>query len=167
MIRYAQAPTISILAIVIFSVGCGVAEKRQARGELEEGRAKWEAQGIQDYEMTVNAFCPDTVTGPADVVVQGGKVIAVYQPGTTEPKTYWPTGGDVINEQEIEECYLTVDELFDLYEEVLSERLARAELSTDETLGYPTSAIFDSSRWTEDDGYALEITRLEPSAPSP
>ena len=167
MTQYTQTSTIGMLAIVIFISGCGVAEKRQARDELEEGRAKWEAQSIQDYEMTVEAFCPDTVTGPADVIVQGGEVIAVYEPGTTEPKTYWGVGSPVLTNDEIKECYHTVDELFELYDDILSQRLTRAELRTDETLGYPTWAVFDSTRRVEDDSYALEITRLEPSTSLP
>lgn len=162
MKKYTQTCMISTLFVIFLNIGCGVAEKRQARNELEEGRARWEAKGIQDYEMTVEAFCPDIVTGPADVVVQNGQVVAVYEPGTTGPKTYWTAGGEILTEQEIEECYLTVDELFELHEEVLNQRLTQAEFRTDPTLGYPTWVFFDSSRWVEDDSYALEITRLTP-----
>ena len=165
MTQYTQISTMGVLAIVILSFGCGVAEKRQARDELEEGRAKWESLGIQDYEMTMETFCPDVVTGPADVVVQDNEVVAVYNPGTTEPKTYLAVGINPLTEQEIKDCYLTIDELFELYEDIMSERLTRAELRTDPTLGYPTWAVFDPSRRWEDDGYALEITRLEPSLP--
>lgn len=162
--RTTSIQAIGISTLLILSSGCGVGERQGARKGTKRAHITWQAQGVRDYNMTVETLCPDDLPIPADVVVRDGKVVDAYIPGTTQRMTYYGSlGGPEVSDREVQDCYNTVEQLFEILEQVTSERPYPHEIQAefDETYGYPTLINIDSSRWIEDDGYLYEITRFE------
>lgn len=111
---------------------------------LEEARRRWEAQGIDDYVMTVEVgcFCPPEIRGPFQVTVADGEIARATFEG--EPI-----------EERVDRRYLTVEGLFRVVE-----RHAYAdaiEVTYHLELGYPEVIDVDPLRNAIDEELVVAV----------
>ena len=159
---------ISLVSMLLSISACGMGERHNVRQEAKQARVLWESQEIRDYNMTIETLCPDWLAFPTDLVIRDGKLVDAYVPGTTQRMTYYHEGnGPEVSDRDVQECYKTVEQLFELLEQITSERPYPHDVYSefDETYGYPSLISTDHSRWVEDDEYLYEVTRFEVISP--
>jgi hypothetical protein len=143
-----------ILALLL--AGCGLfgsGSSGQDR-ELLDARARWEALGWEDYDMTLMRGCFCVGAGNHEVWVRDEEVIAVWPAGEWPvefPPVWW-------------EHMPTLDELFDLVERADREA-DHLEVEYDEA-GWPSR--IDIDWWTEavDDEISYRVESVTEAAPS-
>ncbi|CAN0323653.1 unnamed protein product, partial [Laminaria digitata] len=111
---------------LVWCTSCRVGELRTAQDELDAAMARWESHGIEDYTMTNDQGCPDDLSGPADLVVKDGEVIAAYEPDTMDTK------------KEYGHCFSTVPQLFYRAQARMDEAPYSTEIDYDSQYGFPT-----------------------------
>lgn len=115
-------------------------------GEVAEHRARWEAQGLDDYRFTLarSCFCPEEATLPARVEVRDDRVVRV---------TSFRTGRDLDVR-----LGLTVEQLFDRIAEAEQDG-TYLEASYHPQRGYPVGAVIGTL--ANDAGVAYSLSDLE------
>jgi hypothetical protein len=119
---------------------------------LEDQRAIWEAQGLDDYSYVLRrgCFCPEEYTLPVEITVVGDAVSsAVYAEDSAL------AGEPVVDDYET----LTIDELFDFTAEAIAEA-DRIEIEYDATAGYPSSVQIDYQVMAADDELSVHASDL-------
>jgi uncharacterized protein DUF6174 len=109
---------------------------------LDEARARWDATGIQDYDMTYRevCFCPETVV---TVVVRDGEVTEASSesdPGMGQE----PEG-------------LTVEDLFDEVQGAIDDDAVEIRASYDTATGRPTSYWVDWDEMMADEEHGIDV----------
>jgi hypothetical protein len=115
-------------------------------GEVAEQRARWEAQGLDDYRFTLarSCFCPEEATQPMRVEVRDDRVVKV---------TSFRTGRDLDVR-----LGLTVEQLFGMI--AAAERDGTyLEASYHPRRGYPVGAVIGTL--ANDAGVAYSLSDLE------
>ena len=118
--------------------------------ELDAARERWQAAGLDDYQMTLRrvCFCPaPDYTGPFGVTVRDGELAAVT------------LGGDRVDDERGE----TVDGLFDLIEDAYLRRAETVAVEFDPELGYPTNLSIDYSLQMVDEEIGYLVSDLRPA----
>ena len=136
--------------------GKGSSDAQQA---LNANRAKWEAQGIDDYSFTVqrSCFCTPDSTRPINVQVRNGSVTSA---------TYADTGETVpddraYNKQSIYNT-LTVDGLFNSIDQAIKGGAAQVDVTYDKQFGLPTSIYVDQNQQMADEEYGMTVSNFRP-----
>ena len=117
--------------------------------ELDAARERWDAAGLDAYEMTLRrvCFCPaPDYTGPFGVTVRGGELAAVTL-----------DGGRVDDERGE-----TVEDLFDLIEDAYVRKAESVTVEFDPELGYPTNLSIDYSMQMADEEIGYMVSDLRP-----
>jgi Family of unknown function (DUF6174) len=136
-----------LLGLALALAGCGgpFSPSGPAK-DLEAARRTWSRQGIASYRfrVTQNCFCAPGVRGPFDVVVEQGRVAAVTDGETGEPRTPEPF------------VPLTVEALFARVEDAIDRDAAQIDVRYDPALGYPQEIAIDFDRRIADEevGYS-------------
>ncbi|TKB45591.1 DUF6174 domain-containing protein [Thalassotalea mangrovi] len=146
-----------LLTLTLLLTACGSDDEpeQQSLSELvTENQQLWVAQGLMDYQYSVQIALPDCETAdelpPVDIVVEDNQVVGVYIQGSGEPL-------------ELEESP-TIDDLFYFMLAILIEQplqfSATAEDDNlpvfDANLGYPVSFFIDYSA-ASCDAYQYQI----------
>ena len=121
----------------------GISEGEAALGDA---RARWEAAGIEDYEMTYQrtCFCPMEET---TVVVRGGEVAeAVLR-----------RDGEEVPVSEVDAEPMTVDDLFADIAAAYAEGVASVEATYDPEIGRPTDYFIDVSEMMADEEHGISV----------
>ena len=119
--------------------------------ELDEARARWQAQGLASYSMRYVRSCFCLPPAEVEVVVRDGVIESVTDPSTGAAV---PFDGQGLWRA------LAVDDLFDALEEALASA-DDASVEYDAERGFPSRASFDFIRGAADDELSISITALE------
>lgn len=117
--------------------------------ELDAARERWEAAGLDGYEMTLRrvCFCPaPDYTGPFGVTVRGGELAAVTLDGVR------------VDDDRGE----TVEDLFELIENAYARKAETVAVEFDPELGYPTNVSIDYSAQVADEEIGYMVSDLRP-----
>lgn len=138
-----------LLGLVSFLVGACVP---LARSPLDEARALWSAQGMDDYRFTLvrNCFC--LIRGPVVVEVRNGEVVSIVDAQTGEPEQ------DNVALTEVFGEVATIQALFDVVAE--AEGAATRDVTYHPELGYPTYIYIDESEMIADEEIGYEVLDL-------
>lgn len=143
-----------VLSLVATAVAVGVGEAEAGgnttQAELDDNRALWESQDIDDYSLITEAFCFCLLPGPVTVEVVAGEVVSVDPPDAAEFFAY------------------TVEDLFGEIQQALDSGAVVLEVTYDAETGIPLSITIDVSFMIADEELAIEVlgTTFEP-APGP
>ena len=120
-------------------------------GEVQRNRAKWDAQRIGDYRMTVMYGCQCPLAGrPIEVTVRAGQLAAAKDAGAAlelERLTGFPA---------------TIDALFDYAERFGS--AGKIEFKWDARFGIPTALGVDPDLQARDDEIRIAILEFQPDS---
>ena len=144
----------ALVALLPVLTGCVIftSETGDLQDALNENRARWDAAAIADYSMRSQRrcfFCGVTFV-PVRITVRGDTIDTV-----TEPDSNTPVSEPVIG------TFLTIDELFDLIQEAITESASVIAIRYDETFGYPTDIDIDFSRSFRNDEALFEISEFQ------
>jgi hypothetical protein len=96
-----RSPWVVLVGINVL-VSCSDAFDSGEERELEQALARWEAAGLQDYQVEVRlgCFCPAALPGFSRLTVQASQVVAAEPltptPGAPDiPLSAWPTVPEV------------------------------------------------------------------------
>ncbi|MDH5590998.1 MAG: DUF6174 domain-containing protein [Gemmatimonadota bacterium] len=118
--------------------------------KLDQARALWMAAGPDRYRYAIrrNCFCPEGYVGPVVMEVSGG---------VATERLYVASGDPV--PQEIASAFPTVDGLFTILEEAISEGAFRVAVTYDPLLGYPRGVSIDYDEHAVDEELGFEVTQ--------
>lgn len=117
---------------------------------LDEARARWEAAGIDDYDLTYRplCFCPQY---DVTVVVRGGEVVSTDS--VSDMETSWEPEG------------LSVDEMFAELEQAVDGDAHEVQATWDEATGRPLRYWIDESEMVADEEHGIEVLTFSPGRP--
>lgn len=123
------------------------------KSELDQQRAKWEAQGVTHYrfKLDISCFCAFRSITPVTVEVQDGKIVSMLD-----------VNGDELSpdfRSTFEEAG-TVDALFALTADALA-NADHVNVTYDATRGFPTSVEVDWIELAADDEMYYYVTEFE------
>lgn len=124
---------------------------------LEEGRARWQAAGIDDYEYSYQRVCECHPDIPADTIitVRDGTVVAVRY-----------AREDYVADVELAadrvRWFRTIEDLFELVESAESQD-ALLRVAYDPRYGFPTAIYVDYLADVVGDELDLRVTRFTPA----
>lgn len=121
--------------------------------EREENLAKWQAAGIDDYEIDYrrSCFCPPP--SAVRILVRDGVVVSVRDADSGE-EVEDPVGGPF--------GFNSVDELFESIADVIEQRVFELSVEYDAELGYPKAVSVDYYEDVADDTVSTRIDALRP-----
>ncbi len=133
------------LALALVAMDCDEATGPIAQ-DLEEARARWEAEGFDDYDLTLqrDCFCPEEYRGPVIVRVRDGEITA---------RVYQSSGQPVLSEAAA--LFFDVDGLFAFLADALAQDPAQVRAEFHPEYGYPTTMWIDfhANMADEEQGY--------------
>lgn len=142
----------ALLPLAVLGVtGCGLVgpdEARDAANDLRLAYALWTAQGIEDYDLTVEERCFCASIGPIVLRVRDGvRSEAVPPAGYVGPSIEAAAVPDV-------------PELFGFIDDAIDRRAHRIRVVYHPTLGYPTEISIDYSENIVDEerGYEAQLS---------
>ncbi|MEL7562704.1 DUF6174 domain-containing protein [Dehalogenimonas sp. 4OHTPN] len=123
--------------------------------DLNNARSKWSAAGISDYEyhLRVACFCPPNIVSPVVVKVANDVNIGVEY--SKEPK-------EVTND--FFKPLDTIDELFEIIQKAIDDRVASLDVEYHSTFGYPVSISIDRIKEAIDDEIAYFVEAFYPAS---
>lgn len=118
------------------------------RERLEQARAQWRSQGLQDYQYTFRriCFCAPSATEPVVVTVRGGAIVSVQSVATNAPADA--------------DFYFTIEGLFGLLADAIDADAAQVRADYDAARGYPTSGFIDRNAMIADEELGFTATEL-------
>lgn len=135
--------------------GCGgdgpttiVLSEEQAH--LNQNLSRWENADISryEYEYRRSCYCPDRLK--TVVTVQGDEVA----------EAFYKDDGTYLSNEELEQLY-TIDELFDVVQDAINDRVFSLEVEYDSSLGYPTRIAIDRDEQMVDEEISHYATALQ------
>ena len=144
----------ALLALLAFLTGCVIftSDSKGLQADLDESRALWDAAAISDYSIRSQRrcfFCGVTFI-PVRITVRGDTIDTVTDLDTDDPVTE-PAPG----------TFLTIDELFDVIQEAITQSASDINVRYDEVFGYPTDIDIDFSRSFRNDEALFEIGEFQ------
>ena len=132
---------LALLALVLSLAACESPTGPSDREQLQEARARWDANGNDSYSFEINRGCFCVLGGRlVEVTVKDGAVVAAQ---------YLDSGGPV--DASLLGYVPTVPDLFDLIQDAIDRQAVSFVASYDPVYGYPTSIEIDYSATTADD----------------
>ena len=124
-----------------------------AQKELRQNEQRWEAQKFDDYRYTLRilCFCPTEITDPVVVEVRGGVTVSL---------TYAVDGRPATND--LFESANTIDELFDIIRDAISQKASKLTVEYDGAMGYPKQITIDPIETAIDEERAYTVSELTP-----
>ena len=109
----------------------------------------WAAQGIDDYQYTlqISCFCIVDATRPVNIEVKDGQVTSI---------TYADDGMPA--DPVLFERYDSIEKIFAIISEAKAQEPARLDVTYDESIGIPESIAIDISEQMADEELYLEIS---------
>ncbi len=146
--RRSPMPLIALLlAAALF--GCGAAPFELTLAALENQRARWQEQGILDYEFQYRERC-DCGSSPlrqARVEVRNGQVVSISETGQ-------PAGAEPLS------SFPTIEGLFDRIDAAIRDEAAALSVTYDAQMGYPRVIIIDYDYGADHDEVTIDATDL-------
>lgn len=145
MLKFRTLP----LALLVLAA-CDSATGPSERTTLAQARARWAAQGGENYTVELTRSC--------ECILAGRRMLVTVQNGSVASAEYFESGDPVAG---AELSYVpTVEDLFDLIEDALAQPAAAFLATYDEQYGYPTRIEIDPSATTADDEVSWSVRDL-------
>ncbi len=143
--------TLSLAAAMLLAgAGCSFSNvddgRKNLREILQDNRAKWVDQGIDDYVYTYTRLGR---SGEVAVTVRADTIVQV-------------TIGEAPAPEGIESEFLTVEKFFDLVEEAIEADKEDFDAGFDRTRGYPALLVVDYDRSQGGLDELIQVTAFEP-----
>jgi hypothetical protein len=144
-------PAAAVLAALIAS-GC-VAGPDEVSDELSENRRRWQAQGIDDYEVAFRnvCFCDPEAVEPVILRVRDGVLVGVTRESDGRPVDPSQWGR-----------YFTVDQAFEFLAAAENSGAHEVRVEYDPALGFPTEAFVDHDPQVADEERGFQMGPLQP-----
>ncbi|MGQ0645925.1 MAG: DUF6174 domain-containing protein [Gemmatimonadaceae bacterium] len=149
----------SLTRAVVTMVLCGAcmvfvgpADRDDDFRELVAARARWNTNGVTDYEVSARALCFCALGGQTvRVTVRGGRVTSAIVVNTGEP-----VSANLVS------VYRSVEQLFDVIEDAVRNRAHRIDATYDAQYGFPTHFVIDYVENAVDEEFGYEIVVFNP-----
>ena len=138
-----------LLTLWITLAGCGIVGPSEL-DELDEKRQLWEAQGLSDYDYTIQRGCFCGASGWHRVEVRASEVALV---------THIESG--TVLDPAFTDGFTDIDGVFDLVAEALREA-DEITVEYDEAMGFPKDVSIDYITDAVDDELSLVLTAPTP-----
>ncbi len=138
----------SLLAAALLglvALGCGgdlILPPTGLTRDFVEARAKWRAQGLTDYDYTLQVLCFCGDVRPMRIAVRGGVVASVT-----------PVGEVVALPAEQAQWYPSVEGLFDVVAAAIAQPAASLQAEYDALRGFPRTVAVDHRAEVADDEF--------------
>jgi hypothetical protein len=140
-----------LLAMQACIIFVGPSDNDDELRDLVRARARWNVQGVTDYDVVARALCFCGLGGTdVRVVVRNRQVISATVVATGEVLT-----GSFATH------YRPVEQLFDVIEDAADRDAHRIDATYDQVYGYPTHFFIDYSVNAEDEEFGYEIVHFE------
>jgi hypothetical protein len=139
-------------SILLCGLGC-TSTSPDLADALQRAEDRWAASGPSHYQMrvTIQCYCP-LLAAPVVAEVQDAAVTAlVFADSLSVPADTLPYGR-----------FITVERLFALVREAISQNAARLQANYATGTGYPTSVSVDYDRTVADDELDVRVDVLTP-----
>jgi hypothetical protein len=116
--------------------------------DLVSARARWNAQGSSNYEFVVRQLCYCIFGGQSvKVTVRQGAVVSAVKLGDGQalPSEYF-------------DGFATVEQMFDMIDDAISDRAHSIRATYDATFGFPTDFFIDYREQVADEERGFEAT---------
>jgi len=125
--------------------------------ELTASEKLWKAQGLKDYDFTLErqAFAPEEWRGPVNIQVRNGVAVSV---------TY-VSSGEAATEDKFDNAD-TIDKLFTMLKNAYSgkgnfdQKADNIEVTYNAQMGYPATLFIDVSQMMADEEQGYTVTNL-------
>lgn len=114
--------------------------------DFYRARLAWSNLASSSYSYRLNISCYCAITGPVDVVVEGGVVTSAVL-----------EGGDALTQSEINQLPLTIDQLFDVIANHREDEDNQIEVTFADS-GYPTSIAINEDQLAVDGGVIYSVS---------
>lgn len=146
---------LTLIAIPGACTTLGLEGGTSERAQLERQKARWVNQHLSSYRFTYNLTCfCGGVRGPIEIEVRSGTVAGAVYTVTDEPVSI-----------EIQDNLPTIDGLFRLIAQAITDRADLLDVDYHSTMGYPTRISIDHSFTTADDEFVHTANSLRPLVP--
>ena len=156
-----MARSLCLAAGALLMMGCSSAASTNGHTEaepaspqtLEDARALWQEQGVEDYSVTVQmtCYCPPDVVQPLQMQVRDEKVVSAD--GSQQPL-------ENLNEDDLRR--MTIESLFRFIEDALDREAHVLEVSYDAHYGFPVRIKYDGHEMIADDERQYRLTDFKP-----
>jgi hypothetical protein len=147
---WARAALLFAMTACVLFVGPG--DRDDKLRELVSARARWNANGMRDYEYVLQQKCFCVLGGVAvRVMVRGGSVVAAVQESTGEPVPANLASG-----------YVAVEKLFDLLVDAIDRDAYRIHATYDPQFGFPSDFFIDFNQNVADEEMGYTATGFRP-----
>jgi hypothetical protein len=136
--------TLALSACIIF---VGPSDRDDEVRSLVAARARWNTNGVADYDLTARALCFCFLGGQSvRVSVRGGRVVEALVVSTGEPVPSHSAS-----------TYGTVEHLFDVIEDAVQRKAHSIDATYDAQYGYPKRFVIDYVENAADEEFGYEI----------
>ncbi len=140
---------VALQACIIF---VGPSDNDDELRDLVRARARWNVNGVTDYDVLARAICFCGHGGTdVRVEVRNGHVVSATVVATGQVLTGAEAGP-----------YRTVEQLFDVIENAVDRDAHRIDATYDAQYGYPVHFFIDYSRNAADEEFGYEIVQFTP-----
>jgi hypothetical protein len=140
-----------VAAGALVAAACGnITGHSGATADLREAEARWNRQGINDYQVVVRYACFCGYTRPVRMTVRFGNVVSRVDAETGEPA---PAFAEYVRD---------IEGLFDLIREAIERKAHKVDVSYDRVYGYPTSIDLDYLFNAVDDELQVTVSWFQP-----
>jgi|GEM_PF-2847279 hypothetical protein len=141
------------------TLSCSIFEADEPLKYLE-AKEKWEASGLNSYSYVLNVSCFCANLWPAELVVENGSIVAIYEPNTSERKMVDGPEGEPVYALDLEYySYPTIDSLFKEIELALKRKNdVRAEFNP--STGMPIEIAIDEDKLAMDAGVIIRVSNF-------
>ena len=120
--------------------------------DLVRARARWNVNGVTDYDVIARALCFCAFGGTdVRVIIRNGGVVSA---------TILATGQMMGGAEAVQ--YRSVEQLFDVIENAIDRDAYRIDATYDLHYGYPSHFFIDYSRNAADEEFGYEIVQFTP-----
>ena len=145
-------PLLALVALQACIIFVGPTDHDDEVRDLARARARWNVNGIPDYDVIARAHCFCAFGGDdVRVIVRSGGVVSA---------TILATGRMLGGAEAVQ--YRSVEQLFDVIENAIDLDAYRIDATYDAHYGYPTHFFIDYQRSAADEEFGYEIVQFTP-----
>lgn len=148
----AACSLVAVVALQACIIFVGPSDNDDELRDLVRARARWNVNGVTDYDVIARAHCFCAFGGDdVRVIVRDGGVVSA---------TILATGRMLGGAEAVQ--YRSVEDLFDVIEHAARHDADRIDVTYDAHYGYPAHFFIDYSRSAADEEFGYEILEFTP-----
>ena len=148
----AACSLVAVVALQACIIFVGPSDHDDELRDLARARARWNVNGVTDYDVIARAHCFCAFGGTdVRVIVRDGGVVSA---------TILATGRMLGGTEAVQ--YRSVEDLFEVIEDAARRDADRIDVTYDAQYGYPANFFIDYSRNAADEEFGYEIVQFTP-----